>query len=188
MNKRLKEYVNPKINKTRMITYLGLLIALEVVLTRFLSFEPAGATWRIGFGFIPTSVGGYLLGPIWGAVETALADVVGYFMFYKGSYPFHLGYTLSAVLRGVIYGLIIYRCKGGNISVIVKCILSVFAIFVLIDLGLNSYWSMGLTGNPYWTCLATNFISALGNFAIRCAVMPLYILFMKRNHRVIFGK
>jgi|GEM_PF-236974 len=188
MGKKLKEYVNPKINKTRMIAYMGLLIALDIVLTRLLSLEPMLATWRISIGFLPTSVTGYILGPIWGAVEAVIADIVGYFMFYKGEYPFFLGYTFSALMRGLIYGLVLYKCKGSNISIIIKCVISVFIIFVCIDVALNSYWSTFMTKNPYWVCLIRNLPSAAINFAIRCVLMPFMMIFMKNNHKSIFGR
>ena len=187
MGKRLKEYINPKMGKTRMITYMGLLIALDVVLTRTLSITTPG--WRIGFGFVATSVTGYLFGPIWAAIGAALADVVGFYTpLNTAPYAYFYGYTISAALRGVAYGVLLYKCKGSNISAVIKCIVGASVVFVLLDLGLNGYWGITLTPQPYWTWFIANIGPISGNFAIRCIIMPVYILFMKRNYQAIFGR
>ncbi|HJA89743.1 MAG TPA: ECF transporter S component, partial [Candidatus Jeotgalibaca merdavium] len=61
----------------RDIAVIGLMIALKVVLTRFLAVETQFV--RVGFSFIPTILLAIMYGPWVGAFSGALADVAGFF-------------------------------------------------------------------------------------------------------------
>ena len=62
--------VNP-----RTIAQLAILVALEVVLSRFLSIN----LWsnKIGFAFVPIAVTAMLYGPVTTGVTAAVADLIG---------------------------------------------------------------------------------------------------------------
>ena len=65
----------------RMITIMGLLIALMVTLSRLVSFETP--LLKISVTFIPQVIMGILFGPFWTGVGSVLADVVGMALFPK---------------------------------------------------------------------------------------------------------
>lgn len=88
---------------TRRLVILGLMISLNVVLTRFASVRIAiggieGV--RIGFGTFPAIFTGLIMGPLAGAVVGALGDVIGFFLYPMGVYLPH--FTLSATLTGIL--------------------------------------------------------------------------------------
>ncbi len=85
----------------RAMTLCGMLIALDVVIARFLSVNTP--ITRIGFSFVPLAVAAYLYGPVAGALVHGISDVIGAVLFPLG--PYFPGYTLTAVLIGVAYGL-----------------------------------------------------------------------------------
>lgn len=94
--------------RTRDIAFVGVLIAMGVVLTRFASIRIAigGIEGiRIGFGTFPTILGGLLLGPFPGALIGALADIVGFMLSPMGPYFPH--FTLTAALYGLLPGLLV---------------------------------------------------------------------------------
>ena len=91
-------------NVTRLII-LGLFIALEIILTRFLSIHTPIV--RIGFGFLPIAMLGIMYGPVWAAAAYAIGDLIGIMLFPSG--PFFPGFTLSAALTGLTYGIILYK-------------------------------------------------------------------------------
>lgn len=91
-------------NVTRLII-LGLFIALEIILTRFLSIHTPIV--RIGFGFLPIAMLGIMYGPLWAAAAYAIGDLIGIMLFPSG--PFFPGFTLSAALTGLTYGIILYK-------------------------------------------------------------------------------
>lgn len=91
---------------TRKLTSIALLIAAEVVLGRLGIMTPIVA---INFSFVPLVVNAILFGPITAAVSSGLADIIGSMMMPQGLGTYFLGYTISALLTGFIYGLILYK-------------------------------------------------------------------------------
>ena len=81
---------------TRSITALGLLVAVEIVLSRFCSIN----AWdlKIGFSFLPVAVAAMRLGPLEAAVVAAVSDFVGAVLFPIGAY--FPGFTLTAFQIG----------------------------------------------------------------------------------------
>ena len=69
---------------TKDIALMGVLIATEVVLSRFLSIS----LWnlKIGFAFVPVVIAAIRLGPIKSGIVAALADFVGATLFPIGPY------------------------------------------------------------------------------------------------------
>lgn len=99
----LKNYIT-----TQMLTRMALLIALNIILSRFLSVRiPLGGAegLRIGFGSLPVIFAGVFMGPVAGGIVGAVGDMIGYFINPIGAYMPH--FTLTAALRGIIPGLII---------------------------------------------------------------------------------
>lgn len=90
------------------MTYYSILIALNVVLTRFGSIRVGGGgveIVRIGFGGFPIIFAGIILGPTAGAIVGGVGDIVGFLISPIGPYMPH--FTIAAILTGVIPGLIV---------------------------------------------------------------------------------
>ncbi len=111
---------------------LGLLIALEVVLSRFLSV--ATGSVKIGVQFMPIAIAAMLYGPLWGGAVGALADLVGALAFPIGAY--FPGFTISAFLAGMIYGLFLYNRKVTKYNAMIAAAL----ISVVVRMLLDSFW------------------------------------------------
>jgi ECF transporter S component (folate family) len=125
-------------SKTKTIVFVGLLVSMEVIFTRFLSFETP--ILRISFGFDPIAISAVLFGPVIGGLTAAIADILGMMIFPKGAY--FPGFTLSAFLGGVIYGLFLHRKQ----VTILNTAISVLLVSLFIDLGLNTLWLSMITG------------------------------------------
>lgn len=125
-------------NKTKTIAFVGLLVSMEIIFTRFLSFQTPIV--RIGFGFIPIAFSAILFGPVIGGLTAAIADIIGMIIFPKGAY--FPGFTLSAFLGGAIYGLFLYRKQ----VTLLRVTISVLFISLFVDLGLNTLWLSMITG------------------------------------------
>ena len=117
---------------TRSVTELGLLVAVEIVLSRFCSIN----AWdlKIGFSFLPVAVAAMRLGPLEAAVVAAVSDFVGAVLFPIGAY--FPGFTLSSFLTGMICG---YFLRQRPLSFMQICI-PFLMIFLIVDLGLNTLW------------------------------------------------
>ncbi len=95
---------------TAEITKIGLLVAISVVLSRFLSFKMVfmgieGV--RIGFGSFPIVFAGIVMGPFAGIVTGVLSDLIGYMVSPLGPYMPH--FTFNAALTGFIPALILHN-------------------------------------------------------------------------------
>jgi len=100
-----------KNREIRKLTLSAILIALSVVLTRFGSFYLPGANFiRIGFGSIPIIIASLVVGPIWGGLVGAGADLIGSLAFPVG--PYFFGYTIDAALQGILPFFVMFFFKG----------------------------------------------------------------------------
>lgn len=133
---------------------LALLIALEVVLSRWLSFN--AAQYKIGFAFVPLAIAGVLYGPLGGMAVGGVADLLGATLFPSGL--FHPGFTLSTVLRGLMFGLCL---KGSGIESSKRIAFAVCFNAVVFSLGLNTFWIHQIYGTPYLVLLGGRAIQEL---------------------------
>ena len=70
-----------KNNKTVKLVTIAFFIAMEIILTRYLSVDVAGIA-RIGFGFLPVAMIAIIYGPWWAGGAYALGDVLGMVVLY----------------------------------------------------------------------------------------------------------
>ena len=97
---------------SRSLTYAGVLIAMNVLLTRFVSI-PVGQVLRFSAGAVPVILSGLMLGPVTGAITGAIGDLIGCAV--SGYAPNPL-ITLSSALYGLIPALfapVIKRSRPG---------------------------------------------------------------------------
>ena len=91
--------------KVRKITTIALLIAVEILLSRFLSI--ATPIVKIGFSFLPIAMIAMRYGPLAAGAGYAAADFIGAVLFPIGAY--FPGFTATCFLCGIAYGMILHR-------------------------------------------------------------------------------
>lgn len=91
--------------KTKELTMLSLLIALNVVMAELLKIKIIPNVLELSFGFIPIAVAAMLFGPAGAAAVAVIADIIGALLFAGGN--FYFGYTLTALCTGLFYGLLL---------------------------------------------------------------------------------
>jgi ECF transporter S component (folate family) len=149
---------------TNMIVTIAFLIALEIILTRFLSINLPYL--RMGFGFLPVAMIGILYGPLWAGAAYALGDILGMMIFPTG--PYFPGFTVSAFLTGVTFGFFLY-----NRTVTWKKVVIPSAIVLLIiNLGIDTYWLTILLGKGYLALLPARIIKTVLAFPIQVTLIP----------------
>lgn len=127
-----------KSTNTQKVVYIGLLTALHILLKQFLTINTPIA--RIGFGFVPLVVVAILFGPLAAMISGAIGDLIAAFLIASG--PFFPGFTLSAILTGLLYGLFLYQKPRSPWRILT----SVLLVTVFISLGLNTIWLHMITG------------------------------------------
>ena len=91
--------------KNKKIILTALLLAMLIILSRFLSIKTP--LLKISFAFIPTMLCAIWLGAKWTVLLNVLGDLIGATLFPTGA--FFIGYTISTAISGLIYGLLLYK-------------------------------------------------------------------------------
>ena len=156
---------------TRMITTIGVLIAIEVVLSRFLSIN----LWsnKIGFAFVPCALCAMLFGTGPTVILEIIADLLGATLFPSGS--FFPGFTLTAALRGLSYGLLL-----GKKQTPLRILLVVLFNQLVLGLALNTLWITILYGSNYGALLITRSVQCLVLIPVEFVVITAIAKFRKR--------
>lgn len=169
------------ISRVSKISLAGLFVATSIILARFFAGDiliGGLSVLRISFGQVPIFISGILLGPVYGAITGALADVLGYFV--KPLGPYFPGFTINGALAGLIPGLLASFYNQNK---------SWWRLFLIIALA-ESITSILLT--PLWLSMITGkaFIAFLpSNLLARVFLIPLHVtlvkLILKYSTRVI---
>lgn len=160
--------------KTKKLTTLAILVAMHIILSRFLSYS----VWnmKIGFDFLPVSVAAVLYGPIGAAVVGGLGDFIGAILFPIG--PYFPGYTLSAALSGAVLGLFLHREQR-----LTRVLGAVAVNQWIISLLLTSFWISFTNLVPYWAMVT----SRVPQCAIMTAVQIPVLMLLPRLLRTVKG-
>lgn len=142
----------PAILNTRTLCVLGVLLALEIVLSRFLSIS----AWniKIGFSFVPIVLSAMLYGPLPAALVAALGDFLGALLFPVG--PYFPGFTLTAFLTGLTFGFFLYGKRGAARSAA-----AVGVVQFILGLLMNTFWISVLYDSPFVPLLSTRVVQAV---------------------------
>ncbi|MDR2343304.1 MAG: folate family ECF transporter S component [Spirochaetaceae bacterium] len=142
----------PKVKK---LVLASLLLAILIIVERLVSVQTQFL--RISFAYVPIMLCAILLGPAWSAGIAALGDLIGALLFPKGA--FFPGFTLSALLTGLIHGLLLYNTKN-NRQFLVRLIISTFTVLVFVHIGLTSLWLVIMYKRAFIAFASTRIVSA----------------------------
>jgi len=144
MSINTKELLPKKLTANH-IAIMALLIAIEVVLSRF--FAIPTPIVKISLNFLPIVIMAILFGPIYAGIGAAMGDFLGAMLFPVG--PFFPGFTLTAFLIGVTYGFLLYKGKFEGNTGLITVFLAAFIVTVVWQLGVETLWvAIIMMGNP----------------------------------------
>lgn len=134
---------------TQQIAVLGVLMGLRIALSR-LSIM-VGPNNRLAFGFIIASIIGMLFGPWVAGFASAGTDLLTSFLFGTQGGPFFIGFTLTAFVGGMVYGIFLHRKEVKWYHVL----LAVLINSLLTNIVMNTIWINMLFQTPISVLLAT---------------------------------
>ena len=182
---------------TRMIVTLSVLVALQVVLTRFCSFNAWNV--RIGLGFTALVIAAIFYGPVAAAIVGGLGDFIGSIAFPTGSY--FPGFTLTQVLMGLVFGFALYRkfynlplfsfggtpekpdstaLSGTAASQLLRIAVAVLINQCILSLLLNTLWISVLYGSSFTGLLSTRALQAAVTAPIQMIIISVLQGVLKR--------
>lgn len=160
---------------TKKLVRVAVLIAVQVILSRFLSIN--AQLLRISFAFIPVYIAAMLYGPVWAAVTDGTADILGALLFPTG--PYVPNFTLSAILSGTLYGLCLYRKDLKWYHAVIPVVVG----NLLINTLLGTYWLKVLYGYGFLAMLPGRLVKNLIMMPIQLAVIYLLKKFLPQLER-----
>jgi ECF transporter S component (folate family) len=159
---------------TRTLVIMATLIAMTIVLSRFLSFS----VWnmKIGLAFIPIAITAMIFGPIEAGIVAALSDFLGAILFPIG--PYFPGFTLTAFLVGIIFGLFLHKDQRW-----LNVLGAVLVHQIACSQFLNTLWISILYSSPYWPLFVTRLVQTAIMSVVEFIVIELIVKVFAR-----FGK
>lgn len=150
-------------NKNRILVESALLVALSVILTRFLSLKISigGVEGvRIGIGVLPIIFAGLRFGAWQGGKVGALADIVGYLFSPGGAYiPV---FTLTSALYGVLPPILFGKNKNNT----KRLMWSVAVPYFILSVFVVPYFLYVFFGIHYMALFIPRFVSFVFNISI----------------------
>lgn len=167
---------NKKHFSLMMLTTLGFFIAIEIVLSRWLSFQ----TWnfKISFSFVPLVMVAMLYGPLASGMVAGIADVIGAILFPIGAY--FPGFTFTAVFNGVIYGIFLKKKQS-----MPHIIIAVSITHLVGSLLLNTFWISMLYGTPFLALLPLRIGQNVVMMIVQIVVIPMISKLLVSRFRVL---
>ena len=137
-----------ELKSTRCLALTALLIAINIALDLLGLTIKLPPNLRIGFGFLCNAAVGMLFGPVVGMMAGVCTDVLGYFAGNLTMGAYFPGYTLTAIVGGLFWGLWLYPRK---ISVW-RAVGAKACINLFCNIGLNTLW-LTITGGKAMSVL-----------------------------------
>lgn len=160
------------LKQVRTLTGVAMLLAMSVVIS-FTASVRVTETIKIGLGYLITALLGMLYGPFTAALAAGAGDLIKYLLKPDGAYFF--GFTLTAMLGGVVYGVFFYRER----CTIPRAIASKATVSLLLNCLLNTVWVSWLYGMPFLGALGPRVIKNL--MALPFEIVLLYIVLNGMN-------
>jgi ECF transporter S component (folate family) len=109
---------------------------------------------------------GILYGPLWAGAAYAVGDILGMMILPTG--PYFPGFTLTAFLTGVTFGLFLHTRTVTWKRVVIPSAI----VLVIINLGLDTYWLTIILGKGYLALLPARIIKTVLAFPIQVMLIP----------------
>jgi len=153
-------------------TLCAMLLALTIVLDYFGSIYIL-PTVKISLSYIGIALTGALLGPVPAMINGALSDVLVWVIKPVGAY--FPGYTLTAALSGMWYGMVLYKHPEISWK---RAAAAIIPVILLGELLLNSIWVYMMYAKTFWA----NFPIRVLTNVIEC---PLKILLLMGMTKIV---
>lgn len=164
--------------KTKTLAYLGMLLAITIIMGMFFTLRPDPYT-KIPTKFIPVAISGMLFGPLWGGIVGALSDLISY----------SLNPTAGALLPQIIlveflygfsYGLILKKIKPSKKGY-VKVFFFTLLQIIFLHIFLTTYLLAPIYGMPFCAL----FILRIPGFIANTLLQIVGVLFIVKLSRQI---
>ena len=151
---------------TRTLVTLACLIGLQVALKLVVSIQVT-QNLRISLDYLVHVAASALFGPLAGIISGALTDLLGCIVHPTGA--FNPGFTVSAMMNGLFYGLCLY----GRPFRWWRVLLAQALVVVITNLTLNTIWLVPMYGKSFFALLPARALKNLIQYPVDVVLMCL---------------
>lgn len=169
-----------QLTDTRVMTTCAMLLGIAVILGFFKI--PISDVAEIRLQFLPVACTGMLFGPAIGGIVGGLTDVLGFLV--KPTGPYFPGFTITGIVQGVLYGLILYKKTPSIKRIIAAQLLDT----LIISLCLNTVCLSILYGQGIMAVLGARIIKTLIMFPINVLLLTGVLKGAEAVNKRIFQK
>lgn len=165
MNQMKQKFVDSfhELKHLKTIVVVAMFIAIGVVLGFMFTIQVTDFL-KLGFSFIANEMTALLFGPVVGGIMGGITDLLKFIVKPTGAYFF--GFTLNAILGGVIYGAILYHHP---IS-LKRIFISKVVVAVFVNLLLGTYWLTVMYGQGFLALLPVRALKQLVSVPIESII------------------
>ncbi|MCY6484631.1 folate family ECF transporter S component [Clostridium aestuarii] len=160
-------------NRTKRIVYSGVIICIGIIANCFFTIKLP--ILKMGFGFVPSMLAAIVFGPLMGALINGTIDFISSIIFPVG--PYFPGFTMSASIAGIIYGMFLYEKDINSKSLLKAIILKI----IVINLIINTYWISLLTDKAFIVALIPRVSRDLIMIPVKLIVMKTLVHYLSNN-------
>ncbi len=168
-----------ELKKLRNLTILAMLMALQLVLSLYASVQLTDSL-KLSFSFVASAVIGMLYGPFCAGLTGGIVDVLQAVIRPTG--PFFPGFTVTAVLTGIIFGCFLYK----NRPKLPRIILAKAMINLFMNVLLNSFWLYLLYGYGFFALLPTRALKNLILLPVEVLLLYLLLPQIAKIYKIVF--
>ncbi len=169
------------LKRAQTLTTVGILLSVQMVLSSYGMIEVSDSL-RISLAHLALAPTAMLFGPVAAAMQGALSDILGFLL--KPTGPYFPGFTLSALLNGLIYGMLLYRTKRSTLHIVLARLM----IVVLVNILLNTVFLTMLYGPSRLATLPARALKNLIQLPVDCVLLTFVCRFVDRLPAVHPGR
>lgn len=161
------------LGKTSTLTTAGILLAIQMVLSSYGVIEVSDSL-KISLAHLALAPTAMLFGPVVAGMQGALSDLLGFLL--KPTGPYFPGFTLSALLGGVVYGMMFYKTERRLWQIIAARLI----IVVFINICLNTVFLVMLYGPARLATLPVRAFKNIIQLPFDCLLLSAVCRFVRR--------
>lgn len=156
-----------ELRNPRALSMAAVLAALNLAINQFTI--PVSGYLEISFDFLASVATGFLCGPWVAALSAIVTDLLGYVLRPNG--PYFPGFTLSAMLAGILYGLWYYR-RLVRLWRVISCKLMATVLFNFL---LTPLWLHIMYGQAFVVLSSLRIVKNIIKFPVDVALLMLVL-------------
>ena len=178
-----------ELRNLRCLVMTAMFIAMNIALDLYkLRIDLPGM--RIGVGFLTNASIGMLFGPVVCMLMGFCTDTLGFLLNPgSGGAPYFPGYTLTAMVAGIIWGVFLYRPddrfagKKWSWSFSMRVLAARVLIPLVCNVFMNTLWTSILFGKGIWVTLIARLPVQLTYLPFQYLLLLLVLPFVQRLYR-----